>query len=112
MKKNLSTVLFFNDETKRRYLFGVCQVVIKLRMGKSVDKLLVSHETNALRDPLEILSVNLVHDWKQLHTFALSEEQVGHRKKENGSVLCVVKNPCPLRNTQFQRRYVFICGRI
>lgn len=80
--KNSSILLSFNDEIKRFYLFGVRKVVIKLRTGKSVDKLFLSHETNASRDPLEILNVNLVHDFKQLHTWALSEEQVGHRIKK------------------------------
>lgn len=56
--------------------------MIKLRTGKSVDKLFLSREAHALGDPLEILSVNLVHDCKQLHTCALSEEQVGHRTKK------------------------------
>jgi len=53
--------------------------MIKLRKGQSVDKPFLSHKMNALWDPLEILSVSLVRDCKQLHTRAFSEEQVGHR---------------------------------
>lgn len=80
--KNSTIILFFNDEIKRFYLFGVCKDVIRLRTGKLAAKLFSVTWNKCLMGYFGNTSVNLVHDCKQLHTCAPSEDQVGHRIKK------------------------------